>query len=42
MIESLVRIEDHADKWMKSAKSRDKVIDLVLMEQLLMKLPENV
>ena len=40
--ESLARIEDLAGKWMKSAKSRDEVVDLVLMEQLLTMLPENV
>lgn len=42
MTESLARIEDFAGKWMKSAKSADKVIDLVLMEKHLMLLPENV
>ena len=40
--ESLARIEDLAGKWMKSAKLRDEVVDLVLMEQLLTMLPENV
>ena len=40
--ESLARIRDLAGKWMKSAKTKEEVIDLVLMEQLLMMLPENV
>ena len=42
MTESLARIRDLAGKWMKSAKTKEEVIDLVLMEQLLMMLPENV
>ena len=42
MTESLARIEDLAGKWMKTAESKDEVIDSVLMEQLLRMLPENV
>ncbi len=37
-----ITCEDPAGKWKKSAKSKDVVIDLMLMEQLLAMLPENV
>lgn len=40
-MESLARIEDLAGEWITSAKTREEVVNLVILEQLLSMLPEK-